>query len=79
MMVFEGAPLFEYPMTRGEDPKALQVKVVPVTFEVRLMFVKILSQIDCVRIGFERSAVGKTVKTTSVESPGQLLVVGRMR
>ena len=78
-MVSPGTALFEYPVTKGEEPNALQVNSVPVTWEVRLILVNVLSQIESVRSVFARSGVGNTVTTISMESPAHPLAKGRRR
>jgi hypothetical protein len=57
-MSIPGVILFEYPVTDGDDPKALQVNWVPAIWEVSVMFVKALSQIVFEGGEFERSGTG---------------------
>ena len=59
-MNMPGVILFAYPVTDGDDPKALQVNWVPTIWEVSVMFVKALSQIVFERGEFEISGTGKT-------------------
>jgi hypothetical protein len=66
-------------MTHDELLNARHVNVVPATFDKRGIVQNVLSQIESVLIGFERSASGKTVTTISALSPGQPFANGEMR
>ena len=68
----------EKPVRLGLLAKALQVKVVPITFVVRVIVARVLSQMELARMRLERSGVGNTVTTISMESPGQLFAFGRI-
>jgi hypothetical protein len=48
-------------MTHDELLNALHVKVVPATFDRRGIVQNVLSQIESVSTGLDRSGVGKTV------------------
>ena len=63
---FDGVELFEKPVTSPEEPLAVQVKSVPLTFEVRLIPVAKLLHLLLLFGLFERSGVGFTVKTLGV-------------
>ena len=56
-----GIELSENPVTRAEEPDAVHVNKVPVTFDVNVMPVEVLLQ-TCEESGtFDRSGVGKIV------------------
>ena len=78
-MELPGATLLENPVTSGEKENALHVNNVPATWEVSEMLVMVLSQIESVLSTLERSGFGKTVNTTSTESPLQLFAEGSNR
>ena len=61
LIVTDGVLFDVKPVTWGDEPAAVQVNKVPVTFELRVMFVFRLVHCDLPGGEFDRSGVGYTV------------------